>query len=105
MEVFEARHELGLGLKTPDEIRMIGEVRQDDFDGDFASDSGLVGFVDRAEATRTNPFAQFVAFNSQSTQVFHRLPTSMFQSSAICARWCQYSSHLARPPPFPYPLY
>ena len=41
MGVLEPRYQLGLSLEAADEIGVVGELWQDDLDGDFALDQRL----------------------------------------------------------------
>ncbi len=63
MRVFEARHHLCFGLKTADEVGMIGELRQNYLDSDLSSYDGLVGAVNCPEASHANAFTQLKAAN------------------------------------------
>jgi len=40
---------LGFAFKAPDKFGLAGKLRQNNFDGDFAPDGTLIGFVNRAK--------------------------------------------------------
>jgi hypothetical protein len=48
--MFEAGNQMGIFFKTLDKIGLIGKLRQNDFDGDFAPDSGFKSAIDNSEA-------------------------------------------------------
>ena len=50
--MFKAGDQLCFSFKTADEIGMVGEAWDDDFDGNFAPDSRLKCAVDCAETAR-----------------------------------------------------
>ena len=65
VRVFEPGDELGLGLEPADERRVVGELRPDHLDRDFASDDRLVGAIDGAEGAPAELVAQLVAADRQ----------------------------------------
>jgi hypothetical protein len=58
---------LGFGLKTANEIRMIGMARQNDFDSHLTLNRGLGSTIDNAKATTANLFTQLEAFDGTAT--------------------------------------
>jgi hypothetical protein len=57
MHVFQVRYQLGLGVKAADKFRVVGVVRQNDLDRNFAFYGVLKAAIDRAKATSADPFA------------------------------------------------
>ena len=49
VRMLEPRDQLRFGLEAADEVGVIGVLRQDDLDGDFALDERLHRPIDRAE--------------------------------------------------------
>jgi len=43
--MLQLRHQLGFSFKAADEIRLVGELRQDNFDSYFSIDKRLPGAV------------------------------------------------------------
>ena len=76
VRVFQPGNELGFCLKAADEIGLVGELGQDDFDGDFAVESRLGGAVNDAEAASADLLTQFVAANQLLCPAFVSLKSS-----------------------------
>jgi len=77
VEVFEPRHQLGFRLKPADEFGLIGVLREDDFDGDFASDDRLMRSIDRAKAACAEQLTQFIAANGLAVESDHRVAAQL----------------------------
>ncbi len=61
MGVLEARHEVGLGLETTDELRAVRQLGADHLDGDDAIDRRLRGAVDDGVGPLADPLEETVS--------------------------------------------
>ena len=78
-QTVQAGDKLGFRFKAADKLGLVGVFRQDDLDSHLTVDHGLVGTIDRAEPTRSNPLTQLIAFDDAGAWVSHpHYPLSLF---------------------------
>jgi hypothetical protein len=90
VQVLEASDQLRFSFETPDEIRLVGEVRQDDFDRYFAANAGLLRPVNCAETPGAYPLQKGVTFDDVPTQVAHATPLLLLcyrSSESLKGEW------------------
>ena len=79
MRVFQPRNQLRFDFEAANELRLIGVFRQDDLDGDIATNRGLIGAIDYTEPPCTDALTQLVALDRATIELVQREPPG---------RWC-----------------
>jgi hypothetical protein len=69
VRMLQPGHQLRLRLKTADEVGTVGQLRQNDLEGDLAADQRLKRPVDDAETAGADPLAELIAADSPAGQI------------------------------------
>ena len=65
MHVLQPRHDLRFRVEAANELRSVGIAGQNDLDGDFAADGGLIGPINRTETASSDAFRETVSFEDR----------------------------------------
>ena len=65
--------QLRFGFEAADEVWLVGVLRQDDLDGDFSIDDGLVRSIDCPKSSLANEILDGIASDRLTDECVHKL--------------------------------